>query len=53
MSESRASGHDGGLIDGHGVFGEVSNDSVAGLVVGSDGLVLLVDFNTSPLRAWR
>lgn len=52
MAKSWASRHDSGLIDGHCIFGEIGNNGVAGLVVGRDGLILLVNFNTSPLRAW-
>lgn len=52
MAKSWASGHDSGLIDGHCIFGEIGNDGMAGLMVGCDGLILLVDFNAPPLRAW-
>lgn len=52
VSKSWSSRHDGGLIDGHCIFGEIGNNGMAGLVVGCDGLVLLVDFNTLSLRAW-
>lgn len=52
MSKSWTSRHDGGLVDGHRVFGEVGNDGVTGLVVGCDGFVLFVDFNAPPLRTW-
>lgn len=50
MSKSWTSRHDGGLVDGHCIFGEIGNNGMAGLVVGRDGLVLLVNFNTPPLR---
>lgn len=50
MSKSWTSRHDGGLVDGHCVFGEIGNDGMTGLVVGCDGFVLFVDFNTPPLR---
>lgn len=53
MAKRRASGHDRGLVDGHCIFGVVGNNGVAGLVVGRDGLILLVDFNALPLRAWQ
>lgn len=52
MSQCGAARHDGGLVDGHGVFGEVGHDGVSGLVVRCDGLVLLVDLHAPPLRAW-
>lgn len=52
MAKSWASGHDGGFIDGHCVFGVIGYDSMAGLMVGCDGLILLVNVNTPPLRAW-
>lgn len=50
MSKCWTSRHDGGLVDGHRIFGEIGNYGMAGLVVGCDGLVLLVDFNAPPLR---
>lgn len=53
MSQTGASGHDGGLVDGHGVFGVVGHDGVARLVVRRDALVLLVYFCTPPLRTFR
>lgn len=53
MSQAGPSGHDGGLVDRHGVFCVVSDDGVARLVVGCDELVLLVYFCTPPLGAWR
>lgn len=52
MAKSWTSRHDGGLIDGHCIFGVIGNNSMAGLMVGCDGLILLVDINTLPLRAW-
>lgn len=52
MSKSWAPRHDSGLVDGHCIFGEIGNDGMARLMVGCDGLVLLVDFNAPPLRAW-
>lgn len=52
MAESWASRHNRGLVDGHCIFGEIGNDGMAGLMVGCDGFILLVDFNTLPLRAW-
>lgn len=51
MSESWTTRHDGGLVDRHCIFGEIGNNGMAGLVVGSDGLVLLVNLNTPPLGA--
>lgn len=51
MSESWTTRHDGGLVDRHCIFGEIGNNGMARLVVGSDGLVLLVNLNTSPLGA--
>lgn len=51
MSKSWTSRHDGGLVDGHCIFGEIGNNGMAGLMVGCDSLVLLVNFNTLPLRA--
>lgn len=53
VAESRSSGHDGGLIDGHCLFGVIGHDGMAGLVVRCDGLVLLVDLHTFPLGTWR
>lgn len=56
MSQTGASGHDGGLVDRHGVFGVVSDDCVTRFMVCCYDLVLLVDFGTPPLRAfggWR
>lgn len=53
MSESWTTRHDGGLVDGHSIFGEIGNNGMARLVVGSDGLVLLVNLNTPPLRAFK
>lgn len=50
MSKSWTSRHDGGLVDGHRIFGKIGNNGMSGLVVGCDGLVLLVNFNTPPLR---
>lgn len=52
MAKSWSPRHDGGLIDGHCVFGVVGNDGMAGLMVCGDGLILLVDFHAPPLRAW-
>ena len=52
MAEGWASGHDGGFIDGHGIFSVVGNDGMARLMVGCDDLVLLVDLYTPPLRAY-
>lgn len=51
MAKSWASRHDSGLIDGHCVFGEIGNNGMAGLMVGCDGFVVLVDDNAPPLRA--
>lgn len=51
MSESWTTRHDGGLVDRHCIFGEIGNNGMARLVVGSDGLVLLVNLNTPPLGA--
>lgn len=51
MSKGGTARHDGGLVDGHCVFGEIGNDGVTRLVVGCNGLVLFVDFNTLPLGA--
>lgn len=53
MSQTGASGHDGGLVDGHGVFGVVRYDGMARLMVRCDALVLLVNFCTPPLRTFR
>lgn len=53
MSQTGASGHDGGLVDGHGVFGVVRYDGMARLMVRRDALVLLVYFCTPPLRTFR
>ena len=50
VSEGGSAGHDGGLVDGHGVLGVVRHDGVARLVVGRDLLVLLVDVHAAPLR---
>ena len=52
MSQRGSSRHDSGLVDGHGVLGIVRHDGVAGLVVGCDGLVLLIDLHTPSLRTW-
>lgn len=52
MSQTGASGHDGGLVDGHGVFGVVRHDGVARFVVRRDALVLLVYFCAPSLRAF-
>lgn len=51
MSKSWTSRHDGGLVDRHCIFGEIGNNGMARLMVGSNGLVLLVNLNTPPLRA--
>lgn len=53
MSQTGAPGHDGGLVDGHGVFGVVGYDGMARLMVRRDALVPLVDFCTPPLRTFR
>lgn len=53
VSESWPTRHDGGLVDGHCIFSEVGYNGMARLVVGSDGLVLLVYLNTPPLRALK
>lgn len=52
MSQTGASGHDGGLVDGHGVFGVVRHDGMARFVVRRDALVLLVYFCAPSLRAF-
>lgn len=52
MSQTGASGHDGGLVDGHGVFGVVGYDCVARLMVRRNALVLFVYFCTPPLRTF-
>lgn len=52
MTKSRSTGHDGGFVDGHSIFGVVGHNSMARFMVGSNGLVLLVDFHTPALRAW-
>lgn len=52
MAKSWSSRHDSGLINGHCIFGVIGNDGMARLMVGSDGLILFVNFNTPPLRAW-
>lgn len=49
MAKSGAARHDGGLIDGHGVFGVIRNDGVARLVVGRDLFVLRIDLCTPSL----
>lgn len=51
VSQSWTTRHDGGLVDRHCIFGEIGNDGMARLVVGSDGLVLLVNLYTPPLGA--
>lgn len=51
MSKGWTTRHDGGFVDGHCIFGKIGNNGVARLVVGSDGLVLLVYLNTPPLGA--
>lgn len=51
MSKGWPSRHNGGLVDGHCIFGEIGNDGVTRLVVRCNGLVLFVDFNTPPLGA--
>lgn len=53
MSQTRASGHDGGLVNRHGVFGVVRYDGVTRLMVRRDELVLLVYFCTPSLRALK
>lgn len=52
MSQTGASGHDGGLVDGHGVFGVVRHNGMARFVVCRDSLVLLVYFCAPSLRAF-
>ena len=52
MSQGGAPGHDGGLVDGHGVLGVVRHDGVPRFVVRRDLLVLLVDVHAAPLRTW-
>lgn len=51
MTQSGAPGHYGGFVDGHGIFGIVSDDGMARLVVRGDDFVFLVDLCTSSLRA--
>lgn len=51
MAQSWSSRHDSSLIDGHCIFGVIGNNGMAGLVVCGNGLILLVNFNTPPLRA--
>lgn len=51
MAQCRATWHDGGLINGHGVFGVTRNNGMARLVVGRDLFVLRVDLCTPPLWA--
>lgn len=53
MAKSWSSRHDGRLVDGHSIFGVVGNDGVTRLMIGCDGLVFLVYYNTFPLRAWN
>ena len=51
VSEGGSAGHDGGLVDGHGVLGVVRHNGVSRLMVGCDLLVLLVYLRTLPLWA--
>ena len=51
MPHAGAPGHDGGLVDGHGVLCVVRHDGVSRLVVGRDLLVPLVYLRTLPLWA--
>lgn len=51
MSKSWTTRHDGGLIDGHCIFSKIGNDGMAGLMIGCDSLVLLVDFNAPSFGA--
>ena len=52
MAKSWSSRHDGGLIDRHCIFGVIGNNGMAGLMVRSNGFILLVYFNAPPLRTW-
>lgn len=53
MSQTGASGHDGSLVDGHGVFGVASNNGVTGFMIRCDLFVLLVYFCTPSLRTFK
>lgn len=53
MSQTVSSGHDGSFVNRHGVFGVVSHDRMAGLVVRCDALVFLIYFCTFSLRALK
>jgi len=53
MSQTVASGHDGSLVNRHGIFGVVSHDGMARFMVRCDELVLFVYFYTSSLRALK
>lgn len=53
MSQTGASGHDGGLVDRHGIFGVVSYDGVAWFMVRRDAFILVVYFCAPSLRALR
>lgn len=51
MTQGRPAGHDGSFVDGHSIFGVVGHNGMSRLVVGSDGLVLLVNIHTPALGA--
>lgn len=53
MSQTGAPGHDGSLVNGHGVFGVERYDGVARFMVSRDHLVLLVYFRAPSLRAFK
>lgn len=52
MAESGSSGHDGGLVNGHGIFCVIRHNGVAWLMVGCDLLVLLINVHTPALRTF-
>lgn len=50
MSECCSSCHDRSLVDWHCILSVIRNDSMARLVVSSDGFIFLINFYTSPFR---
>lgn len=50
MSECCSSCHDRSLVDWHCILSVIRNDSMARLVVSSDGFIFLINFYTSTFR---
>lgn len=52
MTQGWSPRHNCCLVDWHCILGVVRNYSMARLMVGRDGLVLFINYNALPLRAW-